>query len=170
MFRRKTKIEQLARQTRHWAVTAFDKTDRYWLRTTSGREVHDVLVGYHRKFHNTVFQTWLPIRFSLDNPPSGLFGRLLMRSWDLRWSAWIVNIGESCEATICVKACIPTVALDAKLLDGICQEQTEEVAAFQKELRDKFNWAAQCSGVYPASPAGPGVPMLRQGGPPQRYR
>lgn len=173
MFRRKTKIELMCRQTGRWAMINFDKQDNFTVRTISACTVYPINVRHHPKRTTTRFQTWLPVRFPLGNPPSGLFGKLLLRSWDLPWSAWCINIVDSCEATACVSALVPSKALDAVLFDAICQEQTQEVAAFHQELRDKFHYAGQSGGGFAAAegrPAGPGVPMPWPGNPPQRYR
>ena len=172
MFRRKTKIELMCRQTGNWAVTDFDKQDLFTVRTTSFRTVYPITVRHHPKRTSTRFQCWLPVNFPLDNPPSGLFGRLLLRSWDLGWSAWNINIGHSCVATACVTALVPNMALDATLFDEICREQTGEVSAFHQELRDKFNYAGQAGSGYvdaEVRQGGPVVPMLRPGGLPRRY-
>lgn len=173
MFWRKTKIERMCRQTGRWAVINFDKQDNFTVRSVRTRTVYPINVRHHPKRTTTRFQTWLPVRFPLGNPPPGLFGKLLLRSWDLSWSGWCLNIVDSCEATACVTALVPSMALDAVLFDAICQEQTEEVAAFHQELRDKFNYAGQFGGGYAAAEArqaGPGVPMLRPDNPLQRYR
>jgi hypothetical protein len=34
-----------------------------------------------------LFQSWLWINFALANPPQGLFGRLLLRNFDLHYAA-----------------------------------------------------------------------------------
>jgi hypothetical protein len=172
MFRSKTQIERLCDRSRKWMVVSYDKLDSYQLRTTSGRTIYEIGVRHHPERKNTRFQCWLPIRFPLDNPPSGLFGRLLMRSWELAWSAWVVNISGSCEAGACVSALVPNAALDAELFNDICGEQAEEVAAFHKELRDKFNYAAMGGGFAAPPPrpwdAGTSVPQLSRGGPPRQ--
>jgi hypothetical protein len=164
MFRRKTKIELLCEKTRKWAVVRFDKVDYFTVRTLGPCEVYSINIRHHRKHTSTLFQTWLPVNFSLGNTPSGLFGKLLLRSWDLNWSAWGINIGDSCEAIAAVSALVPTMALDAELFDDICREQTEEVAAMHKELRDKFKYAGQSGGSYAHADvrqAASGVPMRR---------
>ena len=174
MFRRKTKIEQLCRQTGRWAVTAFDKQDLFTVRTTAAETIYEIILrSGKQKSDCTRFHCWLPVSFHLDNPPSGLFARLMMRSRELRWSAWVLNISNACEGDACVTVLIPNVGLDAKLFDEICREQSNEVAAFHRELRDKFHWTAQFGGSSTASGAkhvGPGVPMPRPDGLPQRYR
>jgi hypothetical protein len=163
MLRRKTEIERLCRRSGKWAVIEFDRVDRYQVRTTTARHLCEVTVRHvSGKRACTRFQCWLPVQFSLQNPPSGLFGRLLMRSWDLRWSAWHINIADSCEASACLSVLIPNAALDARLFDDICREMTEEVLSFHRELRDKFNYHVAAASVR--QPGTAGVPMIRPGG------
>lgn len=143
LFRRKDRITRLCRQTGKFVVADYEKPASYWVRSTGAYgTMYRTVVVDDGKPTRTRFQTFLPVGFPLDRPPSGLFARLLMRSWDLRWSAWVVNILDSCEARACVTVLVPSVALDAGLFTEICHEQIQEVAAFHKELRDKFNYAA----------------------------
>jgi hypothetical protein len=162
-FRKRDRITQLCRQTGEWVVTAYDKPDLYWIRTLSSRTVYEVGVRQRRNGTSTRFQTWLPMGFRLDRPPDGLAARLMMRSWELTWSAWVASILSSCEFRPCVSVLIPNAALDAGLFHAICREQTEEVAGFHKELRDKFNYTAHFAG-------GADAPVPCPTGLPQRYR
>jgi hypothetical protein len=170
MFRPKTQIERLCDKSRKWMVLSYDKLDHYRLRTTSSRTVYEICVRHHPQRQSTRFQCWLPIRFSLENPPSGLFGRLLLRSWELAWSSWNINILQSCEASACVTCLVPRAALDIGLFDDICTEQSEEVAAFHKELRDKFNYAAMGGTIVTPRPwdVPSSVPALPRERPPRQ--
>src|SRR5262245_54190610 len=102
LFRTRDPIAELARQTGQWAVVRRQEPGLYWLRTTSGGRPYEVSVRHPRGGRFTRFQTWLPVGFPLDRTPNGLFARLMMRSWDLVWGAWVVNILEACEARACV--------------------------------------------------------------------
>jgi hypothetical protein len=161
-------IASLCRQTRKWTVTGFDGQDRFTVRTKGDEVIYPVTVRTSgQSSYGTRFQCFLPLRFPMETPPSGLFGRLMMRSREMDWSAWQLIIVESCEAQLYVTALIPSAVLDAALFDEVCREQTSEVAAFMKELHDKFNCAGGNSPA-PTRPTGPDVPMVRTGQPPHR--
>ena len=57
-----------------------------------------------------LFQTWLPIRFSLEHEPKGLFARVLLRNGNLHLSSWSMAIGGSCEACLTLVTNLPRAA------------------------------------------------------------
>lgn len=169
MLRRRDPIDRLCRKSGNWVMTEVEANYRHWVTHRRDRADYPVMVLHGSHHTSTRFQCWLPVRFPLANPPSGLFGRLMLRSWDLNWSSWVLNIGESCEAKACVTALVPNRALDTNLFNIICQEQVEEVSGMHKELRDKFQYSGQFRGGPPASSmGGSGMPVRWQGDLPQR--
>lgn len=152
-------IVSRSRQTGKWVVESHDKPDIYRVRTAGGGPIYEVAIRHNAKRAFTRFQTWLPIAFPLDNLPSGVFDRLMMRSWELTWSAWVIDILDACQAHACLTVLVPNVALDATLFDAICSEQTQEVRGFHKELRDKFPYGGGFVGA-PATGGGD-VPRTR---------
>ena len=118
-------------------------------------------VCYGERQVNVLFQSWLPIRFSLERPPAGLFARVLLRGHPLNWSAWQMSIGGSCEACLYVSASVPRTALDARLFQEVCTEIANEIRGFHQELHDKF--AYDLGGVMPEA-----MPREARGGVPAR--
>jgi hypothetical protein len=113
-----------------------------YYRVRSGGHQSNVYVDIRssERFSNMLFQCWFPIRFSLEKPPSGLFGRVLLRSHDLHWSAWRLCIGGSCEACLYLCTVLPAGSVNAALFRDVCEEMAGETRAFLHELRDKFNY------------------------------
>jgi hypothetical protein len=133
-------IHRLCRESGRWLLTGREY-DSYWVRANDHRPTVSIQIRYAANDPTVLFQAWLPVRFPLANPPHGLFGRLLMRNLELRFAAWAVSIGQSCEACPTVAALIPTSALDASLFDFVCREVRDEILGFQKELHEKFAYA-----------------------------
>lgn len=138
-------IESLCR-TIGWVVTRRE-ADIYQVRSGDHRANVYIEIRYNERSPNVVFQSFFPIRFSLDEPPAGLFGRVLLRTASLTWASWALNIGESCDAQLCVNAGLPTTALDARLFGKVCEEIAAEIRGMRQELHDKF--AYDLGGVMP---------------------
>ncbi len=131
-------IESLCRKI-GWVVTRRE-ADIYQVRSGDHQTNVYIEVRYNERSPNVVFQSFFPIRFSLENPPAGLFGRVLLRSASLTWTSWALNIGETCDAQLCVNAGLPTTALDAGLFGKVCEEIAAEIRGMRQELHDKFSY------------------------------
>lgn len=139
LFRREARIARLCRQS-GWLLHGRN-LDLFQISAGATSRGHTILV--RDDGGSTVdFHSWFPVRFALDNPPSGLFGRLLLRSHDLEYASWSMSIQQSCEAALMVAARVPSHALDVPLFDRVCREITGEVVGFHQELRDKFRYEA----------------------------
>lgn len=175
-------IDRLCRESGRWMVVSREEDD-YRVRAVGDyRAVQYVGIRCGAAFHDVVFQSWFSVRFPLDNPPSGLFGRLLMRNFMLKQAAWALQIEGSCEAGLCCCARVPKSALVPCLFDIVCRELVNEIDDFHQELRDKFRWAGgevvpgrgANHGYGSFGQADPGVrfiePVQHHAGPVGRYR
>ena len=138
-------IESLCRKT-GWVVTRRE-ADIYQVRSGDHRQNVYIEIRYSERSPNVVFQSFFPIRFSLTNPPNQLFARVLLRTASLSWASWALNIGENCDAQLCVNAGVPTTALDARLFGKVCDEIADEVRGMRQELHEKFSY--DLGGVMP---------------------
>jgi hypothetical protein len=129
-------IERLCRET-GWGLIG-EESGRYQVRSRGTRSPVAIEVCYGERQVNVLFQSWLPIRFSLEKPPAGLCARVLLRNHPLNWGAWQLSIGGSCEACLCVVASVPRTALDAWLFHEVCTEIADELRGFHQELHDRF--------------------------------
>ena len=68
-----------------WVLTGRE-ADRYQVRSGDHRANVYIELRYSERYRNAVFQSWFPVRFSLEKPPAGLFARVLLRSSSLTWS------------------------------------------------------------------------------------
>jgi hypothetical protein len=149
-------IERLCRET-GWGFIG-QEAGRHQVQSRGTRSPVAIDVCYGERQVNVLFQSWFPIRFSLEKPPAGLFARVLLRSHALNWSAWQMSIGGSCEACLYLSASVPRTALDACLFQAVCTEIAEELRQFHVELHDKF--AYDLGGVVPTVlPAALAVPQ-----------
>ena len=130
-------IEECCRETGPWRIS-HREGDRYVLRLDDHRPLQHVQVRYSSRMQHIPFQSWLSVRFPLDRTPSGLYGRLLLRSFERIYASWVMNISGSCEAYLGVVARIPASALTPALFDRVGRELLDEVFSFHQELRDKF--------------------------------
>lgn len=142
-------IPRLCHESGRWLMVRREG-DRYIVQARDHRAVHEISVRDNGNTYTVLFQGWFPVRFSLDNPPSGLFARLLLRNMELHFSAWAIAIGGSCEACPTVAALVPRRSLDAALFNTVCHEIRDELIAFHNELHAKFRYDAP-----PYSPAPP---------------
>ena len=136
--------------------------DRHWVRSSDEKETRLVRVRNNGQFMKFVGE--LPVRFSLETPPSGLFARLLMRSIWLDFASWRMDIGDSCEAILYLAAQLPVAGMTPRLFAEVCREIRDELLDFHEELREKFQY-----GVVGGTAAGGqqgygGVPALRSSG------
>jgi hypothetical protein len=114
------------------------EADRYQVRSGDHSPPVYIELRYSERRPNVIFQAWFPVRFSLEKPPTGLFGRVLLRNTSMTWAAWGMSIGQSCEACLYVTAASPRRAMDSRVFNAICQEMTGEIRAFHEELHSKF--------------------------------
>src|SRR5262249_20836227 len=139
--------------------------DECWVRPLCATRGQSIRVGVGGG--NALFQHHLGVDFPLGREPPGLFARLMLRNFELRWAAWSMTIAGRCDARLSVSARIPTAGLDAALFDAVCREIVGEVEGFHRELRDKFRWGGDGmgapGGAGPAAPGRGGVPMRRDG-------
>lgn len=133
-------IERLCQAT--GMVLVSREADRYQVRNSDHTRRQYIDIVYAESFASVLFQTWLPIKFSLEHEPKGLFARVLLRNLDLRWSCWAMTIGGSCEACLTLVTHLPHAALNAELFATVCREMVGEVNGFHQELRDKFRYEA----------------------------
>lgn len=138
LFRRKDLIESLC-QHNGFVLTERD-AERYLIRLGGPRPRQFITVQYREDFSSVVFQGWFSVRFSLERESQGLFARVLMRNFELRWPSWAMSIGESCEACLCLVARIPAASINGPLFGQVCREMIEELDAFRKELANKFRY------------------------------
>ncbi len=132
-------IERLCRET-GWLL-AEKEGDLYRVRPGDHRPRQYINIR-HSTGTNVIFQTWFPVRFPLDKEQPGLFARVLLRNFSLKWSLWATSIEESCEAVLSLSARVPAEGLDARLFDSICSEMVAEVRDFHLELHNKFKYGA----------------------------
>lgn len=161
-------IERLCRES-GW-VLASREADFYRVRPGDHRAIQYVEIRYGERFAQVLFQSFFPIRFSLQPPNPGLSERLLMRNRNLHWSSWTATIGGSCEQVLYVGASLPAAGLNAWLFGQVCSEMVNEIAAFQQELHDKFRYglggAVLETPCLPPQPGRGGVPQRRADNPP----
>lgn len=139
-FQREPLIPRLCRESGRWLMFA-RQGDRYWVQATDQKSIVDICVRDTGSTPSVLFQTWFPVRFSLEKPPSGLFARLLERNLDLHFTAWGMAIGNSCEACLTVAGRAPRAVLGAALFDVVCGEIRDEINGFQGELHEKFRYS-----------------------------
>jgi hypothetical protein len=129
-------IERLCDET-GW-VLAGREADLYRVRSGDHRAPVYIDIRYSEQYCNAVFQSWFPVKFSLEQPPAGLFGRVLLRSIYLRWASWEMSAGRSCEACLVLSACLPVAGMHADLFRPVCEEIATEIRRLRRELHDKF--------------------------------
>ena len=164
-----TLVERLCRESGRWIVLT-SELDWHEVRSVARPRIHNIKIRHGEGDASLIFQSYFPVRFSLENPPSGLFGRLLMRNFDLYYASWVATISGSCEAGLQVVARLPRVGIDATLLDRVCHELADESDSFDRELRDKFRYGG--GGVISArvaSGGGGGYGTLGQDDPGVRF-
>jgi hypothetical protein len=110
LFRREM-IPRLCEESGRWVVISSEAGD-YRVRNADGRATVYINVYQRPGTCDTLFQANFPIRFSLEREPAGLFARVLMRNFSLKFSSWMMYIGESCEACLILAGRVPTVALE----------------------------------------------------------
>lgn len=104
----------------------------------------------YRPGFTMLFEAELPVRFSLEDTPSDLFARVLLRSVPLKFASWRMDVRQSCEALLFLSVQWPGQGMVAGLFDDICREMRDEVLSFHQELRDKFRY--QANGVVTGRP------------------
>jgi hypothetical protein len=185
-------IPRLCRESGRWLVIG-QQADLYRVRANDHKPIVEIDIRCPGGGPAVLFQAWFPVRFRLDNPPSGLFARLLLRNIDRGFAKWSMVIGQSCEACLTISGLVPLRALVASLLDCVCGEIRDEILGFQAELHEKFSYfvppPAQGTPAYgtagavteieyaePAMPAPPALlpaeeawRMIQETGP-RRYR
>jgi len=139
-------IDRLCHECGQWMVIS-SQLDAHQVRSVNRYKISHIDIRYMEGHASVIFQLYFPIRFSLENPPSGLFGRLLLRNHELHYATWVMNIVESCEAGIQVAARLPRQGIDARLFHRVCTELADEADGFGQELRDKFRYSV--GGVTP---------------------
>ena len=161
ILNRKNAIARLCEETGNFAFLKAEGVTHYVVPNGPQRR-HRLEIKHDARFENVTLQGFFPIRFSLEKTPSGLFARVLMRSFELHFASWCVIMTESCEAGLCVRACVPRAALDSRLLDRVCTEIIDELEGFQKELREKFAYTPGQGIVYPEAPRSTGTAIATQ--------
>ena len=136
LFRRNDLIERLCRRSGKWEIRRHNG-DIYMLHARDERAGQLIRVRYSPGYM-LLFESELPVRFSLASPPAGLFARVLMRSVSLKLASWRMDIRESCEAMLYLSAQLSDEGMAGWLLDKVCREMRDEVLSFHQELRDKF--------------------------------
>jgi hypothetical protein len=145
-----------------WVLTGRE-VDRYQVRSGDHRSNVYIELRHSDSYRNIVLQSWFPIRFSLEKPPSGLFARVLLRSSSLTWSSWSLNIGPNCDAALVVGASLPVAGMNAALFCNVCEEMAGEIRGFRQELYEKFAYDLG-DGRMPMMAPGPargGLPVRR---------
>ena len=147
-------IDKLCRESGRWMVVSREADDCRVRAVGDPKSVQyiDIRDGEHCR--DILLQTWFSVLFPLENPPSGLFGRLLLRNFALKYAAWSIQIAGSCEAGLCCSARLPKAGLCASLFDFACRELVNEINDFHQELRDKFRYSV--GGVVPGRVANTG--------------
>jgi hypothetical protein len=112
--------------------------DHYVVRSGDPTTQQYVNIRWKPTAHNVLFTCWFPVRFSLERDAPGLNARLMLRSRDLHYAAWKMDIGGSTEACFYVGSSLPASSLDSRVFGFVCQEITWEINAFHAELRSKF--------------------------------
>jgi hypothetical protein len=144
-------------RTGQWQIMA-RRGDWWYVANTDQRRQHEIAVRYSEKLVVAKFSCVFPIRFRLRPEPPGLCARLLMRSHDLCYAHWTMNISDSCEGQAYLFAQWPVSALTTAVFDGICREMHRETEDFAFELRSKFQWGG---GGYVPPQGTAGVPAVR---------
>lgn len=160
IFKRQDVIEAYVASSPAWALV-FREVDTYVIGSRDGGSGARIQIRSAERFHSVIFQLYLGTRFSLERTPHMIFGRLMMRSRELIWPAWVADIGESMEAKVFLAARVPRAALDHALFEEICREMRDEAWGFEKELRDKLDWMR---GWTPPQPQGGSGPPARRDG------
>lgn len=158
-------IDRLCRECGHWMLASCE-LDSHRIRSVTRPMIQHINVRYMEGQPSLIFQLFYPVRFSLENPPSGLFARLLLRNHSLYYAMWAMNIVQSCEAGIEVAARLPRQGVDASLFHAVCSELADEAEGFDRELKSKFNYSP--GPMPPATPVS-GYGTLGQAGPDVRY-
>lgn len=139
-------VESLCRQSGQWMVTS-SVLDVHQVRSVHRPRIQRLQIRHMDGHASLIFQLFFSIRFSLENPPSGLFGRLMMRNHELIYASWAMGIVESCEAGLEVVARLPRQGIDARLFHSVCTELADEADSFDKELKEKFRYGVD--GIIP---------------------
>jgi hypothetical protein len=170
LFERRPLIEQIVAKSPAWQILRRDG-DMHRITSADSGSLTPIVVRAPKQRPFVVFNAFLPIRFSLERTPQGLFARLLFRSNALGLSSWNMDIAESCEALPYLFAQVPRDSLTPFLFDLICREMTEEIRSFRQELRDRFSYGIGPvgGGVHQPSAEVQYIEPVQEHGP-QRYR
>ena len=152
LFKRDDLVAHLCRRSGKWYVHN-RRGPLHWVCACDEKSMLLIRVSY-RPGYFLMFEAELPIRFSLENPPSGLFGRVLLRSGALKLASWRMDIRESCEAVLYLSVQMPEHRMSGEMFDEVCREMRDEVLALHQELRDKFHYTVggPVQGGYHHSP------------------
>ena len=151
-------IPRLCKESGRWMVVSKEASD-YRVRNNDGRRPVNITITQRPGVSTAMFQAFFPVRFSLEREPKGLFGRILLRNFEMKHgAAWSMYIGQSAEACLTLVAKVPIAALDAGRLNVTCDEIVNEMNAFQQELHDKYRYEAG----LPAGSYGNGLPSVAE--------
>jgi hypothetical protein len=150
------------RATETWQINSRDG-DWYTVTPTDSRRTHRIHVRHSPKLVVVNFSASFGMRFSLAEEPRGLFARILMRSHDLGFASWHMDIQKSCEAQPYLFARWPASAMTPRVFDAVCNEMHQELDAFAYELRSKFQYAGGGAGLPAIRPDGRGIQWLGGG-------
>jgi hypothetical protein len=158
---RETLVESLVRQSGLHIINR--DADRYWLRFLDGSPARIVHVKHGENMCTMGFTAELAIRFPLDKEVQGLFARLMMRSTELCYASWRMDIGGSTQAIVYLYAQAQVLGLSDVRFQAIIREMTAELLAVEAELRAKFSWGRNAGSVQtpPPQQAAAGVPACR---------
>jgi hypothetical protein len=132
-------VPRLCAESRRWVVVSAE-AGSYKVRNNDGRRSVHITVSQRPGATCTLFQAFFGIRFSLEREPRGLFARVLLRNFQLKFAAWGMYIGESCEACLYLSTLVPTAGLHAMLFTAICEEILTEMNSLEDELHSKFTY------------------------------
>jgi hypothetical protein len=162
LFKRDTLVEQLAKTT-GWPI-AESCGDAYTLRSPDPGVVRHVWVRHQQGNSFMKFSATFPVRFPLDRTPDGLYGRLLLRSMNLNWCNWLMEIADNCQAQPFLWGMWPTVVVTPEFFQTVCNEMVGEIRDFHAELRDKFQYGGNAAGAAAWPTGHAGVPQIVPGG------
>jgi hypothetical protein len=158
-------VEQLCRQSGGWRL-AHEDGDRYWIANSKNQARQAIAVQTNENLYFVKFSADFPSRFSYECPPLNLFGMLLRRSVELRFAAWVMDVGHNCDAQPYLFCQQPRSAVDEWLFTSVCQEMLAETAALRSELqRVGVEIGSGSTGGHAVNvsciPDGPSVPVAR---------
>src|SRR5689334_14420467 len=105
LFKRQPSIPQLCRNSRWLVVSRHDF--HYSVANNDDRPRREMCVRAGKQFWDVQFSLEFPIRFPMNPEPPGLFARILIRNVGLVYSAWNMDIRDSCEAQLYLFAQMP---------------------------------------------------------------